>query len=137
MAKCFAGTRVSRGRTMLRPSSEGRLRLIMSRRSVLLSGFLVVCAAAATAAGAGEWARWRGPSQNGVSADTGLVSSWTVNGENQLWRAEFIGRSTPVAFDGRVCAVGRTGHDISKQEVVTCWDAETGKALWEHRFNVY
>ena len=70
-----------------------------SGRSILLSGIMVACLAAGTVAGAGEWARWRGPSQNGVSQDTGLVSSWTINGENQLWKAEFIGRSTPVELE--------------------------------------
>jgi len=107
----------------------------MSRRPAIFSVFLVASLVIAAAA-AGEWPRWRGPQQNGVSNDTGVVSSWTINGENQLWHADFIGRSTPVAFDGRVCAVGRTSREI-RQEVASCWDAATGKLLWERRFNVY
>ncbi len=50
--------------------------------------------------GAGEWPGWRGPEQNGISTETGLVSSWSPEGENLIWKAEFIGRSTPVVFDG-------------------------------------
>src|SRR5688572_17132466 len=85
----------------------------------------------------GEWARWRGPDQTGVSDETGLISTWSIEGENLLWKVPFIGRSTPVAFDGRVCAIGRAGADATKREVVTCWDAITGKPRWERDFNVY
>jgi outer membrane protein assembly factor BamB len=42
-----------------------------------------------------------------------------------------------VALLGRVCANGRVGEGIDRQEMVACFDAETGKRLWEHRFNVY
>ena len=45
---------------------------------------------------AGDWPTWRGPNQDGTSAETGLVSSWSAKGENLLWQAEFIGRSTPI-----------------------------------------
>ncbi|HKY31868.1 MAG TPA: PQQ-binding-like beta-propeller repeat protein [Candidatus Polarisedimenticolia bacterium] len=103
-------------------------RLLLSSSAVLVLS--IPCAGA-------EWARWRGPEQNGVSGQTGLISSWSVEGENVLWKADFIGRSTPIAFDGRVCAIGRRGEGAAKQEVVSCWDAATGALRWEHRFNVY
>jgi outer membrane protein assembly factor BamB len=86
---------------------------------------------------AGEWTSWRGPSQNGVSDETGLISSWSLGGQHLLWKADFVGRSTPVAFDSRICATGRTGEGVNKQEMVACFDAESGKMLWEHRFNVF
>jgi len=84
-----------------------------------------------------EWAGWRGPFQNGVSDEKGLISSWSPAGENLVWKADFIGRSTPVVFDGRVCAIGRVGADVTKQEVVACYDAGTGAKRWESRLNVY
>ena len=99
--------------------------------AAILMGFL-----AATPAIGSEWARWRGPGQNGVSDEKGLVSKWSPDGENLIWKSEFVGRSTPVVFDGRVCAIGRTGSGITRQEVVSCWDAGTGRVIWEHRFNV-
>src|SRR3990172_4179254 len=86
---------------------------------------------------AGEWPGWRGPSHNGVSPETGLISQWSLQGENLVWRANFTGRSTPVVVDGRVCASGRTGEGITRQEHVACWDAANGKLLWERKFNLY
>ena len=83
---------------------------------------------------AGEWAQWRGPHQNGVSSETGLISNWSVDGENLIWRVDFAGRSTAAVFDGRACAIGRDGEDILRQEVVVCWSAEDGTRLWQRRF---
>ncbi len=86
---------------------------------------------------AADWPSWRGPQQNGTSTETGLVSSWSVNGENLIWKADFIGRSTPVVMNGRVYVIGRAGEKLARQEVVACFDAANGKQLWEHRFNVF
>jgi outer membrane protein assembly factor BamB len=65
------------------------------------------------------------------------VSKWSVDGENQIWRADFVGRSTPVVMNGRVYVIGRAGEGLARQEVVACFDAADGKQLWEHRFNVF
>lgn len=110
------------------------------RRSLLsglLAGIVALALVLALPAWAGEWTQWRGPGQDGVSEETGLVSSWSQEGENLLWRVPFTGRSTPVVFDGRVCANGRAGEGITRQEVVACFDAGSGEKLWERRFDVY
>ena len=104
------------------------------------TGSLLIVAALWVSTETGEaetWPSWRGPQQTGLSAETGLVSTWTENGDGQLWKADFIGRSTPVVFDDRVCAVGRTGEGVTKQEVTACFDVDSGERLWEHRINVF
>ena len=85
----------------------------------------------------GDWAHWRGPGRTGVSAETGLISSWSIEGENLLWRVPWTGRSTPIVMRGRVCTNGRAGEDILRQEIVACFDVATGEQLWEHRFNIF
>ncbi|HSR70691.1 MAG TPA: PQQ-binding-like beta-propeller repeat protein [Acidobacteriota bacterium] len=102
-----------------------------------LIAILLALACFAGTLAASEWPHWRGPHQNGVSDETGLISTWSKDGENLIWKQPFIGRSTPVVFDGRVCANGRIGEGIDRQEMVACYDAETGHQLWEHRFTVY
>ena len=100
---------------------------------------LIVCMAialTATVSMANDWPSWRGRHQNGVSDVTGLPSSWSKEGENLIWSDSWIGRSTPAAFDGRVCANGRSGDGIDEKEVVACWSAEDGTKLWEHSFAV-
>ncbi len=93
-------------------------------------------ARAASARGS-QWPTWRGPEGNGTSPATGLVSSWSKAGEGLIWRDDWTGRSTPVVVAGRVCANGRRGEGIDRQEAVACWDAGSGEKLWERRFNVY
>lgn len=97
----------------------------------------LACTGADQGGYAEDWPAWRGPQQDGTSTETGLVSSWTPGGENMIWKADFIGRSTPVVVDGRVCVIGRVGEEIDRQERVACFDAENGDLLWEDRFNVY
>ena len=99
----------------------------------LLAGLVL---ALATPAAAQDWPSWRGRSQTGVSHETGLISSWSPEGENLIWSDTWVGRSTPAVFDGRVCANGRTGAGVDEREVVACWNAESGSKLWEHAFSV-
>ena len=101
--------------------------------SALLAGLVLLLAAPAEAQ---DWPSWRGRGQTGVSDATGLISSWSPDGENLIWSDSWVGRSTPAVFDGRVCANGRTGDGIDEQEIVACWNAETGTKLWEHAFSV-
>ncbi len=107
------------------------------KRMIRTATLLLALAALPLTATAGEWTHWRGPSQNGAADEQGLPSTWSSEGENLIWRADFAGRSTPVVFDGRVCATGRVGEGIDRQEVAACWDAETGDKLWEHRWTVF
>lgn len=120
-------------------SRRARLRrsLTTAVAGALVCGAAASPAAAAPAAGATEWPTWRGSAQSGVSAATGLVDTWSKDGQNLAWRDDFVGRSTPVVFDGRVCAAGRTGSGTTMQEIVACWDAASGRRLWQDLQNVY
>jgi len=101
----------------------------MQMRSLTLSAvFILLYTIPAFSA---DWPSWRGPLQNGTSSATGLISSWSPDGENLVWKSEFIGRSTPVVLDGRVYAIGRTGKGIEQRGVIACFDAGNGAKLWE------
>lgn len=109
----------------------------MLRRSIAGAALAALLMASAAEATASDWPNWRGPDRDGLSDATGLISSWSVDGENLIWKATFTTRATPVVFDGRVCVSGRVGEDLLKQELVACYDAENGDKLWERRFPVY
>lgn len=108
----------------------------MKKTLSCLASALQILALAASV-GAEEWAFWRGPRQNGVSEEEGLVGAWSPGGEKVLWRQDFTGRSTPVVMGGRVFVNGRTGEGIDRQAVIAAFDAENGELLWERRFNLY
>ena len=85
-----------------------------------------------------SWPSWRGPEQTGVSREIGLVDSWSPEGENLLWKAPIGGRSTPIVMNGRVYIITLGGEDkLHWHERVVSLDAETGKVIWEHGFNVF
>lgn len=90
---------------------------------------------------AADWSHWRGPEQTGVARDTGLPDRWSADpaaaGNNLIWKQSVGGRSTPLVQRGRVYIINNVGEGVNEQERVTCFDADTGKLLWEHRFNVW
>ncbi len=97
---------------------------------------LLLCVVAAQAA-ANDWPSWRGPEQTGMSREKAVVTHWSLDGENVLWKVPVGGRTTPIVMDGRVYAITPVGTGQCLRERVICLDADTGKTIWEHRFNVF
>lgn len=89
------------------------------------------------AASGSDWPDWRGPARDGRSAETGLPTRWSKQGENLVWKAPYGGRSAPIVMGGKVFLFNTSGEGETMQERVMCLNADTGKLLWEKRFNVY
>jgi outer membrane protein assembly factor BamB len=85
----------------------------------------------------GDWPEMRGPNRDGISRETGLPDKWELNGANFLWRAPYGGRSAPIVVGNRVYVQNPAGRDADLQERVMCLDADTGKVVWEYKFNVF
>lgn len=85
----------------------------------------------------GDWPEARGPQRDGSSNEKGLIEKWALNGENFLWRAPYGGRSAPIVMGNRVYVQNPTGKDATLQERVVALDADTGKLVWEYKFNVF
>jgi outer membrane protein assembly factor BamB len=85
----------------------------------------------------GDWPEARGPHRDGRSDEKGLIDKWTLNGQNFLWRAPFGGRSAPVVMGNRVYVQNPAGLGDQMQERVMALDADTGKLVWEYKFNVF
>ena len=81
------------------------------------------------------WLNWRGPLQNSVSLEKGLPQK--IDGKVALWTADFPGQSTPTIANGRLYVNGYRGEGQDLQEYVACFDAETGKLIWEHSESDY
>ena len=103
-------------------------------RAFTLPFLLLFCAATALA---GDWAEWRGPARDGVSTEKNLPTKWSPAGENLAWKAPYGGRSTPVVFGDRLYLLNAAGKGPTLQERLVAFNADTGKVLWEHRFDLY
>jgi outer membrane protein assembly factor BamB len=88
---------------------------------------------AAKSAPVAGWIDWRGPARNGTSPETGLPDK--IDPKAPLWTADFPGQSSPVVFKGRLYINGYLGEGPDLREGVSCFDAETGKLLWQKLFN--
>jgi outer membrane protein assembly factor BamB len=85
----------------------------------------------------GDWPEMRGPNRDGLSAETGLPDRFALNGENFLWRAPYGGRSTPIVMANRVYIQNPVGRGAELQERIMALDTDTGKLVWEYRFNIF
>lgn len=84
-----------------------------------------------------DWTDWRGPARDGISPEKNLPAKWSPAGDNLAWKAPYGGRSAPIVMHGRVYLQNTAGKGETEQERVMCFNADTGKLLWEHRFNVF
>src|SRR5213596_215419 len=115
--------------------------MTMLKKSSLLV-FLGAMSVLASAQGSrrvalGDWPEARGPNRDGVSQETGLIDKWTLNGQNLLWRAPYGGRSAPIVMGNRVYVQNPAGRGAAMQERVMALDADSGKVIWEYKFNVF
>lgn len=99
---------------------------------------IVLCSAVlAGPVGANDWPNWRGPEQTGASREKAVVTSWSPDGPNLLWKSPIGGRTTPIVMNGRVFFLAPVGEGVASQERIVCLDANSGKTVWEKRFNVF
>jgi outer membrane protein assembly factor BamB len=115
-----------------------------------LGSWLLAAALSASPALANDWAKWRGPEQDGVSRETNLPEAWTPEGENLAWSAPVGGMSCPIVMKGYVYSFTRIGEvpagtgntatvdpGAKTQEALTCVDEKTGKVVWQHLNNMF
>ncbi len=112
------------------------MRSKMTRPSSIYS-YLLLTLFISVPATANDWAEWRGPARNGVSLEKGLPTKWSPTGENVAWKAPYGGRSAPIVVGNHVYLQNTAGKGELEQERVMCFNADTGKLIWEHRFNIY
>jgi outer membrane protein assembly factor BamB len=77
-----------------------------------------------------NWPAFRGPTGQGISAETGLPMEWSST-SNVAWRAEIpgLGWSSPIVWGDRVLVTTATNGGTSCR--VMCFDRVTGKVFWD------
>jgi len=78
-----------------------------------------------------DWPQWRGPNRDGISKETGWLSTWPAAGPKQLWTASVgIGYSSFSISKGRLYTMG----NVAEKDYVYCLDAETGQQKWAFEY---
>jgi len=99
----------------------------MPKELTKLAMAALVATLAGTAVVAADWPQFRGPEQNGISAEKGLLQEWPGGGPEQLWKTE-LGNGysgITVVGDRLYTMFGRGGETF-----VGCFDATSGKEIW-------
>src|ERR1039457_2053057 len=92
----------------------------------MLVRFLTLSIALSIAAGAADWAGFRGPNSAGISPDRGLPDALGQD-RNVAWEQKTPkGNSSPIVAGGRVWITGHEGDD----RVVLCYRADNGSLIW-------
>ena len=92
------------------------------------TGLLVTALAAPADPTSFDWPQWRGPGRDGISRETGLLTSWASAGPEVLWRT-----SLGEGYSG-ISVVGSslfTLYSDRQSEYVVSLDAATGKERWK------
>jgi outer membrane protein assembly factor BamB len=80
---------------------------------------------------AADWPNWRGPNRNGISSETGWVTTWPEEGPKVLWKHSIgAGFASIAVSNGRAYAMG----NIRDNDLLYCFDAETGKEIWKKSY---
>lgn len=76
----------------------------------------------------GNWSRWRGPTGDGLSAETGLLKTWPEDGPPLLWKSKgFGGGYASVAIaNGRIFTMGKKDG----QNCIVAAKLDDGTVLW-------
>lgn len=79
-----------------------------------------------------DWPHYRGPDYTGISKETGWSTALPASGPKLLWKANVgIGFSSFSVAAGRVYTMGNK----SNRDTVYCFDAASGKVVWEHTYD--
>ncbi len=90
----------------------------------------VLCLPLVSSARADDWPRWRGPRQDGISVETGLLAKWPENGPKQLWRVPLGNGYSAVSVVGDR-AYTCFGNDSG--EFAVCLNVADGQTIWKFR----
>ena len=94
---------------------------------------VVLLAALAGTGLADDWPSFRGPDHNGVSKETGWSASWPKSGPVVAWKADVgTGVSSVTVVGNRVVTMG--SHKDKDEDVVWCFNADTGRNLWQFEY---
>lgn len=113
----------------------------MSRKDLLILGFIGVSLSWLSAARAGEhWPGWRGPTGVGAADGKNLPLTWGgKDQENLLWKSPVggVGNSSPIVWGDRIFITAtkkqsnqESDAKIIPEHYVICYQLADGKELW-------
>src|SRR5208283_4790020 len=79
-----------------------------------------------------DWPQWRGPQQDGISRETGLLAQWPEKGPVELWHVPLGNGFSAVSVVGdRAFAL----YGSAEGEFAAAFNVADGKTVWNTRLS--
>ena len=98
----------------------------------LLIASLLLCGIFVDARAQSDWLQWGGPSRNFTTNSKGLASEWPSSGPKRLWSRPLGAGHSAVLVSGNTLY---TMYNQGEQEVAIALAADTGKTIWEYKYD--
>ena len=79
-----------------------------------------------------EWLQWGGPRRDFTTTSKGLAANWPETGPRKLWSRPLGGGHSAILASGNTLY---TMYSEGEQEIVIALAADTGKTIWEHKYD--
>jgi len=79
-----------------------------------------------------DWAQWGGPRRDFTTNSKGLAAAWPATGPKQLWTRPLGAGHSAILASGNTLY---TMYSVGEQEVVVALAADTGKTIWEYKYD--
>ncbi len=102
-------------------------------RSTVFTGVLAGAITFAPCAGADDWPQFMGPNRDGISAETGLATSWPEGGPREVWQISVgEGYGSAAIRDGEVYILDR---EDDEKDILRCLSLADGKEVWRYEYS--
>ena len=79
-----------------------------------------------------DWVQWGGPRRDFTTNSKGLAAAWPATGPKQLWTRPLGAGHSAILASGNTLY---TMYSVGEQEVVVALAADTGKTIWEYKYD--
>lgn len=93
---------------------------------------LLLLAIVGNARAQSDWSQWGGPRRDFTTTSKGLAATWPATGPKQLWTRPLGAGHSAILASGNTLY---TMYSVGEQEVVIALAADTGKTIWEYKYD--
>jgi outer membrane protein assembly factor BamB len=98
----------------------------------ILASFLLLIGIQIDARSQSDWLQWGGPRRDFTTTSKGLAATWPATGPKQLWTRPLGAGHSAILASGNTLY---TMYSAGDQEVVIALAADTGKTIWEYKYD--